>query len=110
MYGSTPVTITGTASGSAIGAQSQAVKENTQLETHLQFLRGLHEELGGAANRAMQLADRLIGQEPANISKGSPDAKDAHVLPMLARLERAAMEAKELVMAIHYHLNRLERL
>jgi hypothetical protein len=95
-----PVTFT---SGTA------SVKENTQLERHLYALRAIHEELGGAATRAMTLADRLLGQEPANIAKpGMP--KDSMEPPLMVRLEGAITQTDELVKAVHYHLNRLERL
>lgn len=91
--------------------QAQTTRENTQLEAHLYDLKGLHEALSNAVNRASRLADRLLGAEPANIQgAGTPGLKEPMEPPLLTRLNSASQIAKELSQQIDYHLNRLDRL
>ena len=105
--------VKGIALGTTSPTQGQiagnTIKANTQLESHLSALRDLHNELGSAATRAMQLADRLIGSEPSPIANVGRE-KEPGEPPLLTRLERASIDASELAKSIHYHLNRLERL
>jgi len=99
---------TGSAVGGIVGNQLTAGRDATQLEVHLKAIQGLHEDLSSAAQRAKVLADRLLGAEPENISKDAPKVPSPTAL--LMQLDLAQQTSREITQAIHYHLNRLERL
>lgn len=100
----------GTGAVQSIQAQD-APRESTALDAHLSFLRNLQEQAAGASNRAMRIADRLFGQEPAAIGKGTDGGlKSAGEPPMTAQIEEAARTLANLLDSIHQHLNRIERI
>ena len=85
-------------------------KENTQLETHLYALQSLQETLGNVAGRAMVLADRLLGSEPAPLQGAQQNTKDPVQPPLLIRIEHALLMVAELAQSVQRHVGRLERL
>jgi hypothetical protein len=105
MSTTSPASITGVAGGQGPVAERDA----TQLEQHLNAIRGLHDELAGAVQRAKCIADRLIGAEPESLNKiDAPKAPNPTAL--LMQLDLAQQQSRDFVQTIHYHLNRLERL
>lgn len=95
-----------------IGSQlaTQAVRENTQLEVHLNALQTIQDELGKVFARAMGIADRLQGGEPPSIGKADASPKDPAQPPLLRRLEITGMQISDIVQSVHHQLDRLERL
>lgn len=96
------------------GGQSNAInsateRPRTQLESHLDVLRGHQKALDEALMRATRLADRLLGSVPTPISKDgrAADAKDP---PLVAMLDYTGRDLTPLIQGIHEQLNRLEAL
>lgn len=114
MYANNQIsTIAGACGTGAIqSTQAQdAPRESTALDAHLSYLRNLQEQAAAAANRAMRIADRLFGQEPAAIGKGTDGGiKSPGEPPMTVQIEDAARMLANLVENFHQHLTRLERL
>ena len=104
-------TVLATQSGTVSYAQQDCAVQQPKLEALLDRMHQVRMRTGDAASKALLLADRLLGSEPANIAgTGQPSAKEAVSPPIVFRLEQMVQELLELSDTTHRHLDRLQRL
>jgi hypothetical protein len=99
-------TYTGTTNATDMTTAAQA-KDPTRLELQISHLSSLVATLNDAVTRAVKTADRIVGCEPAQISKAesAPAPNDP---PLMYQLEALLTLGHKSVEQLHHHLERLE--